>query len=56
MQFNEQIEFLIDNCIATEDEITLVMNVAGRSEEVINSIIYARTGYHDIEQYIECEF
>lgn len=55
MTINEQMEFLIDNLITTEKEIELVMCIAGRSQEVLNSILYARTGYHDIEQYLECE-
>lgn len=56
MTFNEQFEFLIENGIATEEEIILVMDINGRSEKTINDILYARTGYRSIEQYIECEW
>ena len=56
MKLNEQIEFLINNCIATEEEVRLVMDITGRNEETINNILYARTGYRSIEQYIEAEF
>ena len=41
--------------IATEDEIDLVTNINGYSEETLNDILYARTGYRDIEQYEEAE-
>ena len=41
--------------IATEEEIDLVTNINGYSEETLNDILYARTGYRDIEQYEEAE-
>lgn len=48
--------FLIAYNIATREEIKLVYNVAGGSfEEVLNSILYCRTGYRNIEQYCESE-
>lgn len=36
--------------IATDDEIKLVTDINGLTEETLNDIIYARTGYHSIEQ------
>lgn len=49
-------DILVELEIATEDEISLVRYVmSGYWEEILNAIIYARTGYHDIEQLIECE-
>lgn len=48
--------FLVDNGIATDEEINLVYNIMGGSyEEVLNSILYCRTGYRNIEQYCESE-
>lgn len=41
--------------IATEEEIDLVTNINGYSEETLSDILYARTGYRDIEQYEEAE-
>ena len=42
--------------IATAEEINLVKNVAGGEWiDVLNSIIYARTGYRSIEQMMEEE-
>ena len=41
--------------IATDEEIDLVTNINGYSEETLNDILYARTGYRDIEQYEEAE-
>ena len=41
--------------IATEEELQLVTSINGYNEESLNDIIYARTGYRDIEQYKEYE-
>ena len=46
-------DYLIDYEIATEDELRLVTDVAGYSDEIMNAVIYARTGYHDLEQLME---
>lgn len=42
-----------DYSIATEDELQLVTDINGYSEETLNDVIYARTGYTDLEQYLE---
>lgn len=55
MDLNEIKEYLVNNDIATEEEITLVTQINGWNEESLNDIIYARTGYHDMEQYTESE-
>lgn len=41
--------------IATEEELTLVTNMLGYNEDTLNQVIYTRTGYRDIEQYLESE-
>lgn len=47
---------VVDLGIATKEEINLVRNiVSGSWEDVLNDIIFARTGYHTLDQYIECE-
>jgi hypothetical protein len=48
-------DFMIDNNIATDDEIKLVTSIMGYRLITLNSILYSRTGYHDLEQYMECE-
>lgn len=52
---NPLYDFIRDNEIATEDEISLVTNINGWSEESLNDIIYCRTGYHDVPQLYDCE-
>ena len=43
---------LIEYNVATEDEIQLVIAINGVSEESLNDILYARTGYRSIEQML----
>lgn len=43
-------DFLIENEIATEDEIRLVTDIAGYTEETMLDILFARTGYRSIDQ------
>lgn len=48
-------DFIVNNCIATEDEIQLVTNINGWNVESLNDIIHVRTEYHDAEQCVNCE-
>lgn len=43
--------FLIEQEIATEDEISLVTEINGYSIDTLNDILYARTGYQDLDAY-----
>ena len=54
-EINKIWDYIIENEIATEDELKLITNINGYNIESLNSVIYAKTGYHDIEQYKECE-
>ena len=45
--------FLLMGGYATEDEIILVTQIYGYTEEVLNNIFLARTGYRNIEQMEE---
>ena len=47
---------IVENDIATAEEINLVRNVTdGSWEEILNKICYARTGDRDLDQYFEAE-
>ena len=39
--------------IATEEELQLVKCINGYNEEVLNDVIYVRTGYRNINQFLE---
>lgn len=44
---------LVNEGIATDEEINLVTGLNGYSEETLNSILFYRTGYRDLDQYLE---
>ena len=46
-------DYLVESQIATKEELTLITNINGYNEQSLNDVIYARTGYHDIEQLQE---
>lgn len=46
-------DFIIDNNIATEDEVRLVTGINGWSEDTMTDIIYARTGLRSYEQCVD---
>lgn len=50
MSKDEIWEELIARSIATEDEIQLVTDINGYTEEALMDILYARTGYRNFEQ------
>ena len=54
-KLNEIWDQIIDYNIATKEELELITNINGFNEDSLNSIIYARTGYHDIEQFQDYE-
>lgn len=43
-------DFIVDNNIATEDEVRLVSDINGWNEETMTDIIYAKTGLRSYEQ------
>lgn len=43
-------EWLVDEGIATEEELQLVTDINGYSIETLNDVLYARTGYREEEQ------
>ena len=47
--FEEVYDKLIELNIATEEEINLVCCINGYTINTLNDILYARTGYRDIE-------
>ncbi len=46
-------DYIINNGIATEDELQLVTDINGQSVDTLNDVLYARTGYRDIGQIEE---
>ena len=46
-------DLLIDYNVATQNELELVTSINGYNIDALNSIIYARTAYRNIEQLME---
>lgn len=58
MTTNEMITYdqIVEYGIATADELNLARNLmTGTWTEVLNAVVYVRTGYRTFEQFIECE-
>jgi hypothetical protein len=55
MTIEQVLDELVEMGIATESELELVANINGYNIETLNSVVYARTGYHSLEQLIESE-
>ena len=47
--------WLIDNGIATDEELSLITGINGLTIETLNDVLFYRTGYRDREQMEECE-
>ena len=52
-QFNELWDLLIENSVATEEELQLVTAINGQNITALNDVLYVRTGYRDWEQFEE---
>lgn len=50
---NEVWDLLIEYGIATQEELELVTCINGYNMDTMNDVIYARTGYRDIDQLTE---
>lgn len=55
MTLVEQYNYLIDYEIVSQETIDIITSINGYSEDTINDILYATTGYRDMEQYLEYE-
>lgn len=59
MMTNEEMatyDYMVEMDIATPQELNLARNlVSGSWMEVLNAVLYVRTGYHDLQQYIHEE-
>ena len=49
-------DFILENGFTSEETLQVVTAINGYSVETLNDVIYVTTGYHSMEQYIECEY
>ena len=43
-------DYLINHGICTEDELKMITDINGYNVETLEDVIYARTGYRNLEQ------
>ena len=49
-------DYIVESDIATANELNLARNLMnGTWEEVLNAVLYVRTGYHNLQQLIDEE-
>lgn len=48
---DNMVNTMVDFGVCTEEEFDLVSNINGYSVETVNDVLYARTGYHDYEDW-----
>lgn len=48
-------DYLIETGIATEEMLQLATNLCGYSDETMDSVIYALTGYRSLDQLRDAE-
>lgn len=46
-------DYMVEQGIATDDELQLIVNINGINIDTLNDVLYVRTGYRDIKQYEE---
>lgn len=42
--------YLVDNYVATDDEIAIATGIEGWNEEAMKDVLYIKTGYRDFDQ------
>lgn len=50
-ELNRYWDVLIEDDVATQEELQLVTCINGFKEETLDDVLYARTGYRDLDQY-----
>lgn len=53
MEIEKIWDTILEYGIATEEELMLVTGINGYNVEALNDIIYYRTGYRSLEQFLE---
>lgn len=54
-KIKEMWDWLVEMGIATDEELQLITDINGYKMQTLNDVLYARTGYHDREQYEDAE-
>lgn len=55
MELEEYYDYLINYEIVSEETLSTITSINGYNEKTLNDVLYCKSGYHDIEQYLEYE-
>lgn len=55
MNLEEYYNYLIDTIGVSEELVNCVTDLMGYNEEILDDILYWKTSYRNIKQYLECE-
>lgn len=52
-EMNRMWDEMVELGIATDEELGLAVALCGVTEQTLTSVLYIRTGYRSLEQYLE---
>ena len=55
MNLEQYYNYLIEYEIVGEETLNVVTSINGYNEKTLDDVLYVKTGYRDIEQYLEYE-
>lgn len=55
MNLEQYYNYLLEYEIVDEETLNVVTSINGYNEKTLDDVLYVKTGYRDIEQYLEYE-
>lgn len=55
MNLEQYYNYLLENEIVGEETLNVVTSINGYNEKTLDDVLYVKSGYRDIEQYLEYE-
>lgn len=55
MSLEQYYNYLVESGIVSEETLDVVTAINGYNEEALDDVLYVKSGYRDIEQYLEYE-
>lgn len=52
-ELNKMDNTILELQVCTFEELELVTSINGYNKQALNDIVYSRTGYQDLDQYVE---
>lgn len=55
MNLEQYYDYLLEYDIVSEETLDVVTSINGYNEKTLDDVLYVKSGYRDIEQYLEYE-